>query len=328
MMHDPETLASAYLDGELTDEERRVAEADPAVMAEVEQLRALRAGIADVAPPSDSAREAAIGAAMAAFHDRLAEPSSPASAPVSSAESSRDAVVVPMWKRFASPQWLGGAAAALVLVVGVGVVATRTGDDDDSLDVASDDATSEIIAADDAGDEPADARDAEADRMAESEMADETFAASAADEAADDMDMATEMAEEPAEEVAEDDAGDDMADESVDDAASDADAGVLDGPPPLDDPALHFEREVPIVGPRQLSAAASYLLAQRDDGELGPTPEYRCEFYNVLGTALFDVDGNGDVREVLLEIDEAGRIVYAVERDRCLVVATVDLDER
>ena len=49
-------LASAYLDGELTDDERRLAEADPAVMAEVEQLRALQAEIADVEPPTAAAQ--------------------------------------------------------------------------------------------------------------------------------------------------------------------------------------------------------------------------------------------------------------------------------
>ena len=59
-----EFLASGYVDGDLTDDERRIAEADPAVMAEVEQLRALRAELADVPPPTTDARESAIAAAM------------------------------------------------------------------------------------------------------------------------------------------------------------------------------------------------------------------------------------------------------------------------
>lgn len=324
MMHDPDTLASAYLDGELTDEERRTAEADPAVMAEVEQLRALRAGLADVEPPTDDARDAAIGAAMAAFHERFG--AAPAPAPHAAPE--RDAVVVPMWQRFASPRWLGTAAAAVVVVVGVGVIATQTGGDDDDSADSSDEPASEMMAVEEPTDDGGDLPDADADRIAESELADETFAAQVAEgDAADDMGMAEEPAEEPADEPAEESADDsDAADDMGDAPAGDAEDGSLLGPPPLDDPSLHFERDVPIVGPLQLRSAAWYLLAQRAEGALGPTPEYRCEFYNVLGSAPFDIDGV--VSEVLIEIDEIDRIVYAVERDGCLVVATVDLDER
>ena len=67
-----EFLASAYVDGELTDDERRIAEADPGVMAEVEQLRALRASIADTEPAASEAREAAIAAAMSVYDERYA----------------------------------------------------------------------------------------------------------------------------------------------------------------------------------------------------------------------------------------------------------------
>ena len=322
MMHDPETLASAYLDGELTDEERLVAEADPAVMAEVEQLRALRAGLTDVEPPSDHAREAAIGAAMAAFHEQIV----PAATPEPVVDRDTETTVVPMWRRFANPQWLGTAAAALVLVVGVGVIATRTGgDDDDSFDSATDAVADEP--ADDGGDLP----DADAGRIAESELADETFAAESGDDA--EMEMADEpasamVAEEPADDMAGDemsdaDAAEEPAEEPADEAADDGGLDMF--PPALDDPSLHFEFDAPIVGPVQLRAAAWYLLEQRDEGVLGPTPEYRCEFYNVLSEALFDVDG--EIRAVLLEIDETQRTVYVVERDGCVVLASVELDE-
>lgn len=324
MMHDPETLASAYLDGELTDEERRAAETDPAVMAEVEQLRVLRAGLIDVEPPSDRAREAAIGAAMAAFHEQTAAAATPAAA-----TDGGDATVVPMWRRFTGPQWLGTAAAALVLVVGVGVIATQTGgDDDEGFDMATD-------AADDAADEPADDGGDLADtgRIAESELADDTFAAESGDDA--EMERAEEsatamVADEPTDEMAgdemsdADDAAEEPAEEPADDAADDG--GLELFPPALDDPSVHFEVDAPIVGPLQLRAAAWYLLEQRDEGVLGPTPEYRCEFYNVLSEALYDVDG--ETRAVLLEIDETDRMVYVVERDGCVVLASVELDER
>ena len=68
-------LANAYVDGELTADERRIAEADPQVMTEVEQLRLLQGELRDVSPPTDAARESAIGAAMAAF-DSDAAPAS------------------------------------------------------------------------------------------------------------------------------------------------------------------------------------------------------------------------------------------------------------
>ena len=343
MTHDPDTLASAYLDGELTDDERRAAEADPAVMAEVEQMRSLRADLADVASPSVAAREAAVSAAMAAYHDQFDAPvtSAPRSEP-----SEHIAAVVPMWRRLASPQWLGAAAAATVLVVAVGVVAGRTGD-------GSDDSGPIEVTAD------AEAELEASGRIAESESVDGPFAAEEDADmalAGDDMGEAEEPADEPADESALEE--EDMAapesgfDESLDDADAPADSDMAEDESdmseddsaetavagdaatgdsgfgdiaPLDDPSAHFELDVPIVGPLQLRSAAWYLLTQRAEGRLGPTPEYRCEFFNVLGEALLDV--GGETVEVLLEIDETDRLVYAVERDGCLVVTAVDLDQ-
>ncbi|MAT05705.1 MAG: hypothetical protein CL424_11760 [Acidimicrobiaceae bacterium] len=331
MMHDPDTLASAYLDGELTDEDRRAAEADPAVMAEVERLRAVRVELGAVEPPSDTARESAIGAAMAAYHERFGGAAATHDEQVDEHDEAQDDVVVPFVRRIASPQWLGVAAAAVVLVVAVGVVgtvATRGADDQDDGDFATaevmEDAAEEP--AEEPADEPLDLPDAADDRIAESEMADDVFSTQAGDEA--DEDTALEMAEEPASEPAA--GGEEPAEEAADEPASDDMGGADDGAgfdevPPLDDPSLHFEDDLAIVGPLQLRSAAWYLLDQRDAGELGPTPEYRCEFYNVLGVALFDVDG--ERREILLEVDEVNRIVYAVEREGCLVLTAVDLDE-
>ena len=110
-------------------------------------------------------------------------------------------------------------------------------------------------------------------------------------------------------------------------AAEPADGGgdaLLDELPALDDPSLHFDDDVPILGRLQLLGAAWWLLEQRDEGTLGPTPEYQCEFYNVLAVADYDVEG--EFREVLIEIDEVERLVLAVDRDDCLIVAEVDLD--
>ena len=60
-------LASAYLDDDVTIEERAVVESDPGLLARVEQLRSVRAALAEpVVPPTAAQRDAAIAAALGA----------------------------------------------------------------------------------------------------------------------------------------------------------------------------------------------------------------------------------------------------------------------
>jgi hypothetical protein len=110
-------LASAYLDGALTSEERARAEADPDVMAAVERLGELRRALAVVEPADPARRDAAIQAALDAFDTEAAPP-----APVTPLAS----------RRFGG--WLVSAAAAALVVVVVGgilAVSNSGGDDDD-----------------------------------------------------------------------------------------------------------------------------------------------------------------------------------------------------
>ena len=114
-LHDDDLLlASAYLDGELTAEERARAESDPAVMELVTGMGDVRARLA--LDPDEQAdverREAGIAAALAA-----AGPSTVVAPPAPLAAARRRA-------RWGVPL---AAAAALVVVVG-GVVALRAGD--------------------------------------------------------------------------------------------------------------------------------------------------------------------------------------------------------
>lgn len=109
-------LASAYVDGELTADERARAEADPVVMSIVEELRGVRHQLAVAAPPDEPRRDAAIAAALAAVP------------PIPSLAARRRA-------RWMAP--LAAAAAAVVLVVGGAVVVLQSGDDDDDGDQAS-----------------------------------------------------------------------------------------------------------------------------------------------------------------------------------------------
>ena len=70
MNDDLTLLASAYLDGEATPDERARVEADPALLGEVERLRAVRVTLLDARwfeGPSDDVREAAIAAALGAL---------------------------------------------------------------------------------------------------------------------------------------------------------------------------------------------------------------------------------------------------------------------
>jgi hypothetical protein len=130
MNDEQQLLASAYLDDALTDEERARAEADPDVMAAVEQLRGLRRTLSAVDPPDPARRDAAINAALAAF-DAERRPAAPP--PVSSLASRR------------ASRWFIGAAAALVLVIAGGILATR-GDQDGGDDAGGGAAATEQVA--------------------------------------------------------------------------------------------------------------------------------------------------------------------------------------
>ena len=114
MNDEQQLLASAYLDGALTNEERARAEADPEVMAAVEQLRELRRALSVVDPPNPARRDAAINAALGVFEAERA----PAAPPPARSRVGRRT----------NTWFIGAAAAALLLVVAGGILATRSND--------------------------------------------------------------------------------------------------------------------------------------------------------------------------------------------------------
>ena len=59
---DASELASAYLDGEVSDVERARVESDAALVAEVERLRRVRAALGEVPTAPSASREAAVAA--------------------------------------------------------------------------------------------------------------------------------------------------------------------------------------------------------------------------------------------------------------------------
>ena len=113
MNDEQEHLASAYLDGALTDEERARAEADPDVMAAVQQLRELRRALSVVDAPNAARRDAAINAALGVFDAERAAAPPPARLRA---------------RRRTNTWMIGAAAAALVLVIAGGILASRSND--------------------------------------------------------------------------------------------------------------------------------------------------------------------------------------------------------
>ena len=151
-MNDDHTLlASAYLDGDVTPDERAQVEGDPAALAEVDRLRSVRALLGDVAPQAISVREAQLAAALDIW-DRLPDrersgarrdvtPAGIDPAAVAGAASVTAPTPLSSRRRSSrgtSTRWLTGAAAALVLVLAGGVaLQLSTTDTDDSAESAT-----------------------------------------------------------------------------------------------------------------------------------------------------------------------------------------------
>ncbi len=130
---DAELLASLYLDGEATAEERAAVEADPLIMASVELFRSMALGMASVTPPPGLELNQ-ISAALRAFDTDVAGAAETVgrtpSTTVTSLEDRRRRTV-------GVPSWLGAAAVAALVVGGIGFAATRSGSDDAATDTAA-----------------------------------------------------------------------------------------------------------------------------------------------------------------------------------------------
>lgn len=186
MNDDLTLLASAYLDGDASADERARVEGDPALLAEVERLRSVRILVGDVEPPSISVREAQLATALDIW-DRLPEPertgarrdATPAgvdAAAVAGAASVTISTAPTGRRRSTSTRWLTGAAAALVLVLAGGV----------ALQLGSDEATDEATSAETAESEALVADAGDAARAAASD--DLAPAAASSDEVTSELD--------------------------------------------------------------------------------------------------------------------------------------------
>ena len=181
-------LVSAYLDGEATPAEVAEIERDDALLAHVEELRAVRDAVAAPVPAlSPEQRDQMIRVALGVAD--------------AEADARMEAKVVPLRRR--QPLFFAVAAAVLLLaaVVSAGLLGSRGSDDAEMAGEAATMADSAAPAAEMAAEEP----------MAEADMA-------AADEA---MEPAEAMAGEPTEPMAEEEP---MADDAMEEAAAEAEA--------------------------------------------------------------------------------------------------------
>ena len=223
---DADLLASLYLDGEATADERARVEADPELLARVRAFETVAEDLSSVTPPTDLGR-AQIAAALDLFDQQQATP------PLAAvAEPEIPAAVTSLADRRKArqsrgfPTWLGVAAAGALVVGGLGFASTLGGDTDTSTsDVAMD-------SADDASASGAN-RLVEEDDAAESMMA-ETAPTTAAD-AGDDGDAMEESSDAMEDEEAMEDEA--MEDDAMEESAADdaADGELVDlSPIPLD----------------------------------------------------------------------------------------------
>ncbi|HET6835729.1 MAG TPA: hypothetical protein VFH30_17815 [Acidimicrobiales bacterium] len=147
---DPDDLASALLDGRLTDDEAAAARRDPAVAARLAELAAVRDAVGrPPAGPDPAVRERGLAAALAAYDAGDAagegnEGDEPVGAAVSPLGRAR-AVARPATPRADTPWRLRGrasrrwltAAAVLLVVVGLGVLARNWDSGNDDTDTAA-----------------------------------------------------------------------------------------------------------------------------------------------------------------------------------------------
>jgi len=137
-------LASAHLDGATTEEEAARIAADPELQARVEELRVARDALQTAVAPVDPARrDAAVAAALAAFHEADAT-DRPATARVTS--------LADVASRRRSPglalRVLGAAAVLVLVALLVPLLAGEGGDDAETADASREDADLEETAGD------------------------------------------------------------------------------------------------------------------------------------------------------------------------------------
>jgi hypothetical protein len=185
MNDDLTLLASAYLDGDVTADERARVENDPELAAEVERLRSVRALLADVEPSSITVRESLLANALDAW-DRLpvgerngaARDATPLKRGIDPATAAAAATItaptsLAARRRTTVNRRLLAAAAAIVVVLAGGVVLQTvfSGRDDSSASLSDQQDAATATAAEALVESAQDAQDARAATAAGADVA-------------------------------------------------------------------------------------------------------------------------------------------------------------
>ncbi len=283
-------LANAYLDGELTDEERATAETDPVVLAAVDELRGLQAGLRDVEPPSELSRQRAVTAALDQFRVTA---SPPAHAFAGRSNNNRN-----------YSRYLGIAAAVLAIgVLGVFLANANMGGDDEAAVEAE--ASNEAAAVLDSSPLLTEAFDAAS--QAESASAEATASATA--EAAESVAGVPQL-------------------EAAPDASARAATTAEESADAVSDLA-EFDPNGPLTDPTQLARYARFVQDQNALGDGGITPETSCVFPDadnpdgIIASIGYVLDGIE--REVLVAVDPDTGQAFALDPGSCQVLVEAPL---
>ena len=297
MTDDLTLLASTYLDGEATPDERARVEGDAALLAEVERLRNARATLLDARwfeRPGDDVREATIAAALAAW-DTPETGLAGTRAPTES--GARRSSVVSFERRRAYTRWLT-AAAAVAAVAGLGgVVAQSGGGDTNDASSTAIEAAADTIGRAEAGTEFAQ----------QSEPPSDTEAARSSTDAASD------------------EAGGEGADAG---ALAEAPTAAATVAPEATTPALDAAQPAPapdIKTPQQLASFATEAKAAYDQDSSRNEIARPCPDDTFDAVDSYVATGTYNGRAVVIGIDDDAERAIAVDPDTCEVVAEASL---
>ena len=311
MNDDLTLLASAYLDGDVTADERARVEADPELLAEVERLRYVRVLLADAEPSPISVRESLLANALDAW-DRVpsatrtgasrdatprtlrrgVDPATAAAAASITAPTS-----LADRRQAATNRRLLGAAAAIVLVLAGGIVLQTVtfGSDDDSASQTASDATtpSEVAAL---------------------ESADDAEAVIAADEAAPSAQIPAGAATNP-------------------DGGAELDTGINDAAPPTetDLEQLNTSEELAIFASDAVGAPQDPDVPAATSGSVDDrlTNSQRTilelEWPLCLGADYIVGPARYGTTEVVVGVDESRNLALAYQAENCREIARARL---
>lgn len=317
-----ELLASAYLDGEVTPEERAQVEANDEALAEVERLRQVRAVLgATTEPPAISVREAHLAAALGVW-DRMPEteragqltPSAGMDAAAGAAISTPAPTSLSSRRDRRSgrgtTKWLLGAAAGLAVIAGAGIVlqGLDSGNDSDSAGDASE--------AEAPAEEPA-SEDVAVAELAADEFSGEETQSAPAQVSADDVeaedgrtqgDFAEETASEPAEAAMEEEA---PAEEAMEETAAESEpATAAEASDDAEDPARPELDLEALESPQDLADFGAFAFYADIDADAPVDPNIEPPFntceVEFAGTFDFDTFAGPALylgREVVVAVD-------------------------